>query len=256
MMIYKRASAACLAVFLLFTAANAQKAEVTVSLNEAFFDALLDSIYQNFDPPEFSIAKNGVNRGDAEESNVKRKTENGKFRTAYFPLSTVLFPLLSSPRSPHRIGKQPVCNESIKILREMNGVRTAVRFREGKIFVPLAFSGSYAPPFVGCVEFSGWAESNIDLAFDREGQRLVGRVHVLNVNLTGTGGVGGTLIAKMLQGSIDKKLNPIEVLTLDKLSFAFPVSKSGNLKMSAKAVRTEIANGLVNVIVTYQFLKA
>ena len=37
-------------------------------------------------------------------------------------------------------------------LREMNGVRTAVRFREGKVYVPLAFSGMYSPPFVGCVE--------------------------------------------------------------------------------------------------------
>ena len=63
------------------------------------------------------------------------------------------------------------------------------------------------------------------------------------------------MIAKLLQGSIDRKLNPIEVLSLDKLSFAFPVSKSGNLKMNATAVRTEVGSGFVNVIISYQFAK-
>src|SRR5260370_22679160 len=100
-MMHKRAFAAGLAVFLFFSAANAQKAEVTISLNEAFFDALLDSVFQNFDPPEFPIAEN----------------------------------------------KTSGCSQSIRILREMNGIRSAVRFREGKIYVPMAFSGSYEPPF-------------------------------------------------------------------------------------------------------------
>ena len=87
----------------------------------------------------------------------------------------------------------------------MNGVRTAVRFRDGKILAPLAFSGSYNPPFVGCVPFSGWAESVIDLEFDQNSQRLIARARVLNVNLNGTGGIGGSVVAKLVQGSIDKK---------------------------------------------------
>ena len=138
----------------------------------------------------------------------------------------------------------------------MNGVRTAVRFREGKIYVPIAFSGSYAPPFIGCVGFSGWAETNLDLEFDQTGQRLVGRVRVLNVNLNGTGGVGGSVIAKLIQGSIDKKLNPIEIMRLDKISFGVPIQNVGNLSMKALAVRPEVANGSLNVVVTYQFVKS
>src|SRR5580765_8113997 len=177
MMMYKKAFAAGLAVFLFFSAANAQKAEVTISLDEAFFDALLDSIFKNFEPPAFPIVEN----------------------------------------------KSSGCDESIRILREMNGVRTAVRFREGKIYMPLAFSGSYAPPFVGCVEFAGWAEANIDLEFDKVGQRLVGRARVLNVNLNGAGGFGGSVIAKVIQSAIDKKLNPVEILTFDKISFGIPI---------------------------------
>ncbi len=206
---YKRVFAVGLAFFFLFSAANAQKAEVTVSLNETFFDALLDSAFQNFDPPEFSIVEN----------------------------------------------KDPGCSESIKILRETNGVRTAVRFREGKIFVPLAFSGNYAPPFLGCVGFAGWAETNIDLEFDQAGQRLIGRARVLNVNLNGTGGLGGTIIARLLQGSIDKKLNPIEIIRLDKLSFGVPMQNGGSIRIRATGVRPEIGSGIINIRVTYEFLK-
>ena len=205
----KHTVASCLAVFLLFSAANAQKAEVTVSLDESFFEALLDSVFHNFDPPEFALSES----------------------------------------------KTSGCNESIKILKEMNGVRTAVRFREGKIYVPLAFSGNYAPPFIGCVEFSGWAETNIDLEFDPNGQRLIGRARVLNVNLNGTGGVGGAMIAKMLQGTIDKKLNPIEILRLDKMSFGIPIPNTGNIRIRATGMRPEVANGLLNIRINYEFLK-
>ncbi len=208
-MIYKKVFAAGLAVFLFFSSANAQKAEVTISLNEAFFDALLDSVFKNFDPPEFSIVEN----------------------------------------------KTSGCNESIKILREMNGVRTAIRFREGKIYMPLAFSGSYAPPFVGCVDFAGWAEANIDLEFDKAAQKLVGRARILNVNLNGSGGVGGGIIARLIQSSIDKKLNPIEILTFDKISLGIPVQKSGTLRMKAVGARPEIGSGVVNIHIDYEFLK-
>lgn len=207
-MMYKWIFTVTLAMFALVSAASAQKAEVTVSLNEAFFDALLDSVFQNFDAPEFPIAENS----DA------------------------------------------ACSETIKIQREIGGVRTAVRFRDGKIFVPLAFSGSYAVPLAGCIPFSGWAETNIDLEFDQAGQRLVGRVRVLNINLSGTGGVGGTMIAKLLQGTIDKKFNPIEIIRLEKLSFAVPV-QSNSLRMRAAAVKPEITSGAVNVRISYDFVK-
>ncbi len=241
---YKRACFISFLFFLFFSAASAQRAEVTVSLNEAFFDALLDSAFQNFDPPEFSIAQNRLNRRDAE---TQRKNNIG--------LSGFSSSFVNSSASLRLSGKNPVCQETIKILREVDGVRTAVRFREGKIFVPLAFSGNYAPPFVGCVEFAGWAETNIELEFDQAGQRLIGRARVLNVHLNGTGGVGGTMIAKLLQSSIDKKLNPIEIIRLDKLSFGVPVQNGGNLRMRAATVRPEIGGGVLNIRVTYDFLK-
>lgn len=206
---FKKTLVAALAIFFCFSATSAQKAEVTISLNEAFFDALLDSVFRNFNPPEFPIVES----------------------------------------------KSSGCNESIRILREMNGVRTAVRFREGKIFVPLAFSGNYAAPFVGCVEFAGSAEASLDLEFNENGQKLVGRARVLNINLNGTGGIGSGVMAKMVQSSIDKKLNPIEILTFDKITFVVPVQKSSILRMKAVGVRPEIAAGVVNIHIDYEFQK-
>lgn len=250
---FKQTFAAGLVVFLFISVASAQKAEVTISLNEAFFDALLDSVFQNFDPPEFPIAQHIVNRRDAgtqisQKPKVKSKNNAEVLSFAFLPFS-------SSSASLRLSGKNPFCTESVKILREMNGVRTAVRFREGKIFVPLAFSGNYAPPFIGCVEFAGWAETNIDLEFDQNTQRLVGRAKVLNVNLNGSGGIGGTVIARLIQTSIDKKLNPIEIIRLDKLTFGIPIQKAGNIRMKAVGIRPEIGNGMVNIRIAYEFLK-
>ncbi|MBL0239033.1 MAG: hypothetical protein IPQ00_00425 [Chloracidobacterium sp.] len=237
---YRNIVTVILAVILFSSVAVAQKAEVTVSLNEAFFDALLDSIYQNYDPPEFSVATTG------------RTNINVRTRWRAFGAQGLAF--AGDDRSSYIVGSG-YCSETVKILREMDGVRTAVRFREGKIYVPLAFSGNYAPPFVGCVEFAGWAETNIDLEFDQQGQRLIGKARVLNVNLNGTGGIGGTLIAKLIQSSIDKKLNPIEILRLDKVSFGVPIQNTGNIRMKAVSVVPEVGNGGLNIRIGYDFTK-
>lgn len=227
-----RSISAFLSVFLLVSVASAQKAEVTISLNEPFFDALLDSVFQNYDPPQFSIAQAGGY--DSRSSSI-----DGLFGF----------------RGPSAATEPGFCTETVKILRENNGVRTAVRFRDGKVYVPLAFSGGYAPPFIGCVDFAGVAEADVDLEFDAATQRLIGRARVTNVNLTGTGGIGGTVIAKLIQGSIDKKLNPIEILSLDKISFGLPIPNTGTIRMKATGVRPEIMNGAVQIRITYEFLK-
>lgn len=186
--------------------ASAQKADITVSLSEPFFDTLLDTVLTGSDIPEFPIGE-----------------RNG------------------------------ACSESIKLRREVNGVRSAVRMRDGKITVPLAFSGEHALPFVGCVEFAGSADTVVDVEFDRAAQRLVGRATVQRVNLNGTGGVGGTMIAGLLQSSIDRRLNPIEILQMEKLSFAVPIQNSRGLRAQAVGVRADPQNGMLNVTITYQF---
>lgn len=217
---------------LIFTSlTNAQTAEVSVALNEQFFDTLLDAIFKNFNAPEFPLAEN-----------------NPKFKTPNAGTSVLSF---SNDASPIQN-----CNESIRLLREVDGVKTAVRFREGKIYTPIAFSGSYNPPLIGCVDFQGWAETNIDLEYDRQSQKLVGRVRVLSVNLGGVSNLASGVLSRLVQSSIDRKINPIEILQADKLSFIVPVQNmGGSLRMKAVGVRHEIANGSLNVHIAYEFSK-
>jgi hypothetical protein len=209
----------------LVSAAHAQRGEVTLNLNEQFFNAFIDSVFANFEPPEFPIAS------------VEKPGLGAYQAIAFGP------------------GIQTPCPQTVKILRETGGVRTSVRIGNGHISVPLAFSGTYSPPFVGCVEFAGWADTNIDLQFDRDTQRLVGKATVNTVNLNGAGGLGSAVIAKMIQGSLDRKMNPIEILRLEKLSFGVPLQNTGNLRMKAVAVTPEIGPGSVTLRIQYEFLK-
>ncbi len=217
--------------------ARAQTAEVTVSLNEQFFDALLDAIFKNFDAPEFPLAKNSP------ESRVQSQKSALSFAGSDSAIQ--------NPKSTIRN-----CNESIRLLREVNDVRTTVRFRDGKIYAPIAFAGSYNPPLIGCLDFQGYAETNIELEFDRQTRKLVGRVRVLSVNLGGITSLASGVLSQLVQSSIDKKINPVEILQTDKLSFIVPIQNAnGALRMKATGVRTEIANGVLNVNVAYEFSK-
>jgi hypothetical protein len=206
--------------------AQAQRADISITLNEQFFDAFLETIFKNFKPVDFSLAKN-----DAKSKASEVKFENASYRKG-------------------------ACDEVIRLEREMDGVRTAVRFRDGKILAPLAFSGSYDVPLLGCVDFTGWAETNVELNFDAGRQALLARVKVENVHLNGAGGLGGGLIAKLLQSSVDKKINPTEVLNVEKLSFLFPLeTMGGNLRLRATEMRPEILPGELRVRIFYEMSK-
>lgn len=224
---YLQILATCLAVLLLIPVVKAQAAEITLTLNEQFFNALLDSMFEHGGPPEISIA--GTSK--------KLVAHDPRPVSAFAPVDR------SGP-----------CNETIRLLRESSNVRTAVRFRDGKIYAPLAFAGNYDPPLIGCVDFSGYAETNIDLEYDRQSKSLIGRVRVLNVVLDGTGGIGSSVVTKMVQSSIDKKLNPIELIKAEKLSFNVPVQNT-SIRMEAAGIRNEIVNGSLLIHVDYNFPK-
>jgi len=217
-----------LRLFLLFLALSTaafgqQRSEVTISLNEPFFDSLIDAIFQNSPPPEFPLSK----------------SERG----------------LSPSPAVNAFASSAPCADSVTLLRENKATKTAVRLRDGRINATVAFSGNYGPPFLGCIDFSGTADTNIELQFDRASQKLVGRIKVNSVNLDGTGGVGAPLVGRMVQSSIDKKLNPIEIIALDKLSFPFTLPNSARLRMRAANVRHEVVPGALNIIISYEFVK-
>lgn len=229
----KTVAALALLIISFVSLARAQQAEVTITLNEQFFDVLLDAIFKNTSPPEFPISANN------------RESGAGSLES-----------LVSSFDERRATGNGQICNDVIRLKRENEGVRTSVRFREGKISAPIAFAGSYNPPLIGCVDFSGVAETNIELEFDRQRQALVGRATVSGVNLTGTGGLGSALLARLVQSSMDKKINPIQILQLEKVSFIVPIQNAGSLRMKAVGVKHEIVSGALNVRIVYEFQKA
>jgi hypothetical protein len=200
----------CFSILLFVVFAKAQTAEVMVSLNEQFFDAVLEATFKNLKQPDF--------------------------------------PLSDSPDSS--------CPESVKLEKEMNGVKTAVQFRDGNIVAPIAFTGKYNAPLLGCLDFRGWAETNLELEVDQNSQTLFARAKVKNVQVNNIPSFAGSVIARLLQGSIDKKINPVKLLLLDKLSFIVPVSVAeGSLKMNAKSLRHEVGQNALNVYITYEFTK-
>lgn len=214
-------------ILLVSMAAGATAQELTISFNETFMDALLDGIFTNTAPPEFPLAS---------------ITEPSDETLAFGPNFLESLSAID-------------CRQSIRLQRETNGVRTAVRFRNGTILAPLAFNGDYAPPFVGCLGFSGYAETRIDLRYDDASRKLMAYANVTNVNVNGTGGIGGSVVAKLVQSSIDSKINPIEIISLDKISFDVPVRNSTGLRMQARSIRYDLQDGVLNVHIGYDFLK-
>lgn len=221
-------------MFLFVSYSQAQSAEVTIQLNEKFFDTILDAILNNSKPLEFPIGANSPKfSNSAKNSFVNSFAANRKTEI--------------SQR----------CQEKITVMRELGGVRTAVQFRGGKIIAPLAFTGTYNPPFIGCVDFQGWAETAIDLEFDRNRQTLFGRAKVTNVQLGSVANIAGGFIAKFVQATIDKKINPIEILKTDKLDFIVPIKQTNSsLRLKANNLRYEVGENLLNIYVNLEFSKA
>jgi len=215
-------------VALLVVPVAAQTAEVKITLSEQFFDALLEAVFTNLKAPSVPLTSG---------AGTAYRFESERGGPAAFP-------------------ETGICDEAVVLKKEVDGVRTAVRFRQGKIYVPIAFQGTYNPPLVGCIEFQGWAETNIELSFDKKKNAIVGNAKVLNVNLSGTGGLGSNLIARMVQASIDRKINPIEIISLEKLSFTVPVRDSGNLQMRALGMRHVVAERALEIFINYEFRKA
>lgn len=210
--------------------------EITISAGEDFFDSVLDAALMGPDLPEFSISALGL-MGDS--------VERSPFLTASY-----------SSNWTYRVNRTGnACREVITLRREGGGGRTAVRFREGKILAPLSFTGQYNPPFIGCVQFGGVAETELNLEFDHETRRLTARARVVSVNIEGSGGVGGGVIARMVQSSIDRKVNPIELISLEKLSFVLPLRTESQLQMNARTIRAEVLPGRISINVVYEISK-
>jgi len=183
-------------------------------------------------------------------------TVNEQFLNSFL---TAIFDNLKEPSMPLAIGgatSSSECASEIRLKREVNGVRTAVHFENGHIVGPLAFSGAYNASLMGCIEFSGWADSEVTLEYDNSRRAVVARFRVLDIHLNNAPAVLTGPLLGMVQGTIDRKYNPVELLTLEKLSTRVDIQPAGGaLRLQATDVRVEVAPNIVTLHIFYQFVR-
>jgi hypothetical protein len=196
---------------------NASAAEATVTINEQFLNSFLEAMFDNLREPSMPLNVGG---------------------------------------GPSSSNSEGGCASEIRLKREMNGVRTAVHFDNGRITGPLAFAGAYNSTLMGCIQFSGWADSEVNLGFDANRQALVARFHLSDIHLSDVPSLANGPVLNMVQSTIDRKYNPVELLTLEQLSTRVNVQPAGGaLRLHATDVRPEITPSGLALHITYEFVK-
>ena len=145
------------------------------------------------------------------------------------------------------------CSNTVTLAQEGSNVKTQVQFANGKISVPLAFSGSYN--LLGnCMQFKGWADTAIQLRFDQASQTVYGQINVDAVNLEGVNPIANNLVTAFVREAIDERVNPLELIRAPQLQLAIPVKASnGAVKAHVKDVRAEVLDGSLKLHITYEF---
>lgn len=194
-------------------------ATVEIALDQSFVDAVLATTFSGVGTPTFQL------------SQAKPNNDSG--------ITTAAF--------------QSGCANSITLLPEGSGVKTGVQFHNGNVSAPLAFNGSYS--LTGqCIQFKGWAQTNIKLYFEEAKQTLYGNVTVETVNLEGVNPIANTFVTAFVQGAINQRVNPLVLVSDKQLQLMIPVKASnGAVKAHAKDVRAEILDGSLKLHLTYEF---
>ena len=193
-------------------------ATVVIALEQSFIDGVLATTFANLGSPTFQL---GQNRGDGSE-----RVEHAMF--------------------------QGGCTNSITLLPEGSGVKTGVQFRNGDIYVPMAFTGNYN--LGGCIQFKGWAQNKIKLSFDQEKQVVYGYVEVEGVNLEGVNPIANNFVTVFVQSAINQRVNPLLLLNEQQVQLMIPVKASnGSIRARAKDVRAEVLDGSLKLHLTYEF---
>ena len=197
---------------------GAQPGAIVISLEQSFIDSVLATTFSGLGTPTFQLGQS-------------RSGSEGIEHAAF----------------------QGGCTNTITLLQEGSGVKTGVQFRNGNVYAPMAFTGSYN--LAGsCMQFKGWAQNKIKLSFDQEKQTVYGYVDVEGVNLEGVNPVANTFVTVFVQGAINQKVNPLILVSEPQLSLQIPVKASnGAVKARAKDVRAEILDGSLKLYLTYEF---
>jgi hypothetical protein len=133
-------------------------------------------------------------------------------------------------------------------------VQTGVRFENGKLEAPIAFSGTYNLPIGGCTQISGWAQSRMDLRFDQQSQSVLGLLSVETVNLDGVNPIFSALITPIVQSTLNARVNPVRIIDGRQIAVSVPVAAAnGNLNAQVQDVRAEVKDNALNLFVIYGF---
>jgi hypothetical protein len=195
-----------------------------ITLDEKFFDALLASIFRDLGSPSFPL----------ELTMMERDAING------------------SPFDVIPAALQDDCPDQVVIKNEGSNIKTGVRFTDGKIIAPLAFTGS--KNLFGCQRFQGWAQASIELRFDQANQTVYGQVTVEGVNLDGAPEIVGGVATLLVQRSINQRINPMTILRAPQLSLAMPIqSTNGALSAKVKDVRYEVKDSKLVLHLSFDF---
>ncbi|HWW74834.1 MAG TPA: hypothetical protein VNZ44_05515 [Pyrinomonadaceae bacterium] len=161
-----------------------------------------------------------------------------------------IFRDLNKPSFPPGGGEG--CQNRVVIEPSAGDVKTGVLMRDGKVVVPLAFSGTY--DFMGCQNVRGTAEAGLDFRFAPDEQTLYGQLNVAGVNLEGMSPVLSGFATAFVQGAINQRVNPIVLMRGQQLTMNIPVQAAGGtLHAQAKDVRAEAKDNKLRLYVTYDF---
>ena len=181
--------------------------------------------------------------------------------TIFRDMNHPAFPLAGSARPEGSIdGAQyalfqdaPKCDGKITILPEGSGVKTGLNFEKNRIAAPLAFSGNYDSPF-GCLQFTGWAQADLELRYDAGQQAVFGRINVETVNLDGVNPILNGFVTPLVQSTLNSRVNPIQILQGKQVAIDVPIaSTGGKLQANVTDVRAEVKDNALNLYVVYGF---
>ena len=191
-----------------------------IVLKEDFFNTVLQTIFKDMNAPSFpmGLAQSGSGNGES-----------------------------------YALAQNGGCGSQITILPEGSGVKTAMRFENNKLAAPIAFTGSYSSPF-GCLNFTGWAQTNLELRFDPAQQNVFGQINVETVNLDGVSPLLSGFVTPVVQATLNSRVNPIQIIQGRQIALNVPIAATqGTLQASVKDVRSEVKDDALNLYAIYEF---
>lgn len=196
----------------------ARTGEATVTVSEQFFNSFLEAIFDNLKAPAMPLVITASDRNRTDQS-------------------------------------AQTCPSVLTLQREHGNVKTAVKFEQGRMVAPLAFTGSYNSTLLGCLEVRGWAQTEWILEFDRAAQTLQARIKVTDIYLENIPALARGSLMQLVQSAIDSRINPLKVLRPEQLSSVVPIPPAGgSLRLRAREVKPEIVPGSVHLLIIYEFL--